>query len=95
MVSEEFKADLGRAQFIEHQKELTQALQQLANALGKDKAYCYSEDFLNDFMSGLWQPFEEVQGGPKLTCWGQGTEKPWTMPFLLGINAPSAFSCWG
>ena len=60
MVSEEFKADLGKAQFIEHQKELTQALQQLANALGKDKAYCYSEDFLNDFMSGLWQPFEEV-----------------------------------
>lgn len=43
-----------------NQKELTQALQQLANALGKDKAYCYSEDFLNDFMSGLWQPFEEV-----------------------------------
>ena len=53
MVSEEFKADLGKAQFIEHQKELTQALQQLANALGKDKAYCYSEDFLNGFMGVL------------------------------------------
>ena len=60
MVAEEFKADVGKAQFVGHQKELLQALRQLANALGKDKAYCDSGDFFQDFLSGCWEPFEEI-----------------------------------
>lgn len=60
MISDEFKADLGKELFTKHQKELTQALQQLANALGEDKAYCNSKDFFQDFVSSFWQPFEEI-----------------------------------
>lgn len=60
MVSDEFKGDLGKELFKKRQKELTQALQQLANALGEEKAYCNSEGFFQDFLSGIWQPFEEI-----------------------------------
>lgn len=60
MVSQEFKADIGKEQYIKHQQEVIQALRQLANALGKDKAYCDSESFFRDFMCGFWEPFEEV-----------------------------------
>lgn len=60
MLDEEFRGDLGKEQYIKHQKELLQALRQLANALGKDKAYCNSEEFFRDFLNGCWGPFEEI-----------------------------------
>ncbi len=38
MLDKEFMGDIGKKQCTKHQKELLQALRQLANALGKDKA---------------------------------------------------------
>lgn len=60
MISEEFKSGLGKERYIKHQKELIEALQQLANALGEDKAYCHSKDFFQDFLNGFWEPFDEI-----------------------------------
>lgn len=56
----EFRADIGQNQYIDKEANLLQALRQLANALGIDKAYCNSEDFFRDFMCGFWEPFDEV-----------------------------------
>lgn len=60
MLDEEFRGDLGKEQYIKNQEKLLQALRQLANALGKDRAYCNSGEFFRDFLSGLWGPFEEI-----------------------------------
>ena len=60
MLCDEFRPNLGKERYIEHQWDLIQALQQLANALGKDQAYCNSKDFFQDFLSGFWEPFDEI-----------------------------------
>lgn len=60
MLDKEFMGDIGKKQCTKHQKELLQALRQLANALGKDKAYCNSGEFFQDFLNGFWEPFDEI-----------------------------------
>ncbi|MCI9265065.1 MAG: hypothetical protein HFF06_10935 [Oscillospiraceae bacterium] len=60
MLDKEFRSGIGKEQYIKHQKELLQALRKLANALGKDTAYCNSGEFFRDFLNGFWEPFDEI-----------------------------------
>ena len=60
MDSKEFSASIGKEQYTRNQKAVIRAIRQLANALGKDQAYCNSKDFFRDFMESFWEPFEEI-----------------------------------
>lgn len=60
MVPEEFRPDVGNKLFAEHQTELLQALRQLADALGYGQDHSDMAQFFSDFMSGFWNPYDEV-----------------------------------
>lgn len=60
MVTDEFRPDVGKKLFIQHQAELEHGLRQVASALGRDQEYQDPEDFFHDFISGFWDPYEEV-----------------------------------
>lgn len=60
MVTDEFRPDVGKDLFVQHQAELERALQQAAAALGLDQTYPCSADFFQAFISGFWDPFEEI-----------------------------------
>ncbi len=60
MATEEFRPDVGKKLFAEHQSDLLQALGQLADALGHDHANTGLSQFFSRFMRGFWDPYEEV-----------------------------------
>jgi len=60
MVSDEFRPDVGKRLFAEHQTELVQALRQLASVLGQDQTHAGLSRFFSNFMRGFWDPYEEV-----------------------------------
>lgn len=59
MLENELKPDVGKKTFAQHLPELEQALRQMANALGADGRTDIS-GFFWEFISGCWDPFEEV-----------------------------------
>lgn len=60
MVKDEFRPNVGKELFSQHQAELEQGLHQLAQALGKESKFSNSADFFQAFISGFWDPYEEV-----------------------------------
>lgn len=60
MVTDEFRPDVGKRLFLQHRAELEQGLRQIASALGRDQEFQNPEDFFHDFISGFWDPYEEV-----------------------------------
>jgi len=60
MATDEFRPDVGKTLFAEHQGNLLQALRQLADALGHDQANTNLAQFFSRFMRGFWDPYEEV-----------------------------------
>lgn len=60
MVKDEFRPDVGKRIFIQHQTELEQGLQQLAYALGCDQKLPHPAEFFQAFISGFWDPFQEA-----------------------------------
>lgn len=60
MVKDEFRPDVGRKLFTQHQAELEQGLQQLAYALGSSQKLSRPAEFFQAFISGFWDPFQEA-----------------------------------
>lgn len=60
MIKDEFRPDVGKKLFTQHQAELKQGLRLIASALGRDKQFQDPEDFFHDFICGFWDPYEEV-----------------------------------
>ncbi len=60
MVKDEFRPDVGKKIFLPHQSELEQGLRKVAHALGRDSEFNGSADFFRAFISGFWDPYEEV-----------------------------------
>jgi len=60
MATDEFRPDVGKNLFAEHQTDLLQALRQLAGALGHNQFHTDLSQFFSDFMRGFWDPYEEV-----------------------------------
>lgn len=60
MVKDEFRPDVGKKLFTQHQAELEQGLQQLAYAMGSDQKFSRPAEFFQAFISGFWDPFQEA-----------------------------------
>lgn len=60
MVKDEFRSDVGKKFFAQHQAELEQGLQQLAHALGCNQNFPHSAEFFKAFIDGFWDPFQEA-----------------------------------
>lgn len=60
MVKDEFRPDVGKKLFTQHQTELEQGLQQMASALGLNQKFPISAEFFQAFIDGFWDPFQEV-----------------------------------
>ncbi|RKI66736.1 hypothetical protein D7V91_11570 [bacterium 1xD42-67] len=60
MVKEEFRPDVGKKIFSQHQTELEQGLQQMAHALGCNPNLPHIADFFKAFIDGAWDPFQEI-----------------------------------
>lgn len=60
MATDEFRPDVGKDLFAEHQDDLLQTLRQLADALGHDQANTDLAQFFSRFIRGFWDPYEEV-----------------------------------
>lgn len=60
MVKDEFRPDVGKKFFAQHQAELEQGLQQLAHALGCNQNFPHSAEFFKAFIDGFWDPFQET-----------------------------------
>ena len=60
MVKDEFRPDVGKMLFTQHQAKLEQGLQQLACALGCDQKLPHPAEFFQAFISGFWDPFQEA-----------------------------------
>ena len=60
MVGDEFRPDVGKMLFTQHQAKLEQGLQQLACALGCDQKLPHPAEFFQAFISGFWDPFQEA-----------------------------------
>ena len=60
MVKDEFRPDVGKKIFVQHQAELEQGLQHLAYALGCPLKLPLPAEFFQAFISGFWDPFQEA-----------------------------------
>lgn len=60
MVKDEFRPDVGKKLFTQHQDELEQGLHQLASALGYGQKLTHPAEFFQAFISGFWDPFQEA-----------------------------------
>lgn len=60
MVNDEFRPDVGKRIFTQHQAELERGLHQLASALGYDQELAPPAEFFQAFISGFWDPFQEA-----------------------------------
>lgn len=60
MVKDEFRPDVGKKIFVQHQAELEQGLQQLVYALGSSQKLSRPAEFFQAFISGFWDPFQEA-----------------------------------
>ena len=60
MVKDEFRPDVGKELFTQHQAELEQGLRQMASALGLNQKFSDSADFFKAFIDGFWDPFQEA-----------------------------------
>lgn len=60
MEKDEFRPDVGKKLFFQHQAELEQGLRQMACALGRIPELPDDADFFRMFLNGLWDPYEEV-----------------------------------
>lgn len=60
MVKDEFRPDVGKKIFSQHQAELEQGLRQMALALGCNPNLPHIADFFQAFIDGFWDPFQEI-----------------------------------
>lgn len=60
MVKDEFRPDVGKELFAQHQTELEQGLKQMASALGLNLKFPISAEFFQTFIDGFWDPFQEA-----------------------------------
>lgn len=60
MVRDEFRPDVGKKLFTQHQAELEQGLKQMASALGLNQKLSNSAEFYQAFIDGFWDPFQEA-----------------------------------
>ena len=60
MVKDEFRPDVGKKLFSQHQAELEQGLRQMALALGRNPNLPHTAEFYQAFIDGFWDPFQEV-----------------------------------
>lgn len=60
MIKDEFRPDVGKKLFAQHQIELEQGLRQMASAIGYNQEFPHPAEFFQEFISGFWDPFQEA-----------------------------------
>lgn len=60
MIKDEFRPDVGKKLFAQHQTELEQGLRQMASAIGYNQELPHPAEFFQEFISGFWDPFQEA-----------------------------------